>query len=295
MALSAASLFLSLPASPSPQRRAAAAGRLAWPAAGQAHRARARDGERRERDDGPSRPARAPILPPSILSFPSHAPPSLLSSLPSLISLGIYFGIRKFSTHWVSLGFFCTLVPLSVFSPEVHIPLWALVHLPVVVTVTTAIFTPKGWLHAILYVLFENAMGFVKMGAVVAGVLDLKHANEWVVTTKLGSSDKRPGTAAAAPPRQCRVWPQEAAMSVFVLTAALYSMFSADKWSFAVFLTLQGLVFLAFGLNWIDAGNVLGQRLGGYGAASGAAVTKAKAEKATVESGRPLAKRTYTL
>ncbi len=30
-----------------------------------------------------------------------------------------YFGIRKFATHWVSLGFFCTLVPLSMFTPEV--------------------------------------------------------------------------------------------------------------------------------------------------------------------------------
>ncbi len=34
--------------------------------------------------------------------------------------LVLYFGIRKFATHWVSLGFFCTLVPLSVFTPEVH-------------------------------------------------------------------------------------------------------------------------------------------------------------------------------
>ena len=33
--------------------------------------------------------------------------------------LVLYFGIRKFATHWVSLGFFCTLVPLSVFTPEV--------------------------------------------------------------------------------------------------------------------------------------------------------------------------------
>lgn len=30
----------------------------------------------------------------------------------------LYFGIRKFATHWVSLGFFCTLVPLSIFTPE---------------------------------------------------------------------------------------------------------------------------------------------------------------------------------
>lgn len=52
---------------------------------------------------------------------------------------------------------------------QVNIPLWALVHLPVVVTITTAVFTPKGWLHCILYVLFENAMGIVKLWAVIAG------------------------------------------------------------------------------------------------------------------------------
>ena len=32
----------------------------------------------------------------------------------------LYFGVRKFATHWVSLGFFCTLVPLSIFTPEVR-------------------------------------------------------------------------------------------------------------------------------------------------------------------------------
>ena len=54
-------------------------------------------------------------------------------------------------------------------SPQVSIPLWALVHLPVVVTLSTAAFTPNGWVHSILYVLFENAMGIVKLGAVIAG------------------------------------------------------------------------------------------------------------------------------
>jgi beta-mannan synthase len=29
----------------------------------------------------------------------------------------------------------------------------------------------QGWIHSILYVLFENAMGVVKLWAVVAGVL----------------------------------------------------------------------------------------------------------------------------
>jgi hypothetical protein len=54
---------------------------------------------------------------------------------------------------------------------QVSIPLWSLVHLPAIITLTTALFTPRGWIHALLYVLFENAMGIVKVGAAVAGAL----------------------------------------------------------------------------------------------------------------------------
>jgi hypothetical protein len=56
-------------------------------------------------------------------------------------------------------------------STQVHIPLWALVHLPLMVAVTTSCFTPKGYLHVVTYVLFENAMGLVKVTAVVCGLL----------------------------------------------------------------------------------------------------------------------------
>lgn len=74
-----------------------------------------------------------------------------------------------------------------------------------------------------------------------AGILDLKQANEWVVTTKLGSSDKRPGTGASAPAvRDCKMYLNEMMMSTFVLTAAFYGIFSVNKWSFSIFLTLQG-------------------------------------------------------
>ena len=50
-----------------------------------------------------------------------------------------------------------------------HIPTWALVHLPVAVTLSTSWFTRKGWLYSVFYVLFENAMGTVKLWAVVTG------------------------------------------------------------------------------------------------------------------------------
>lgn len=175
-----------------------------------------------------------------------------------------YFGIRKFATHWVSLGFFCTLVPLSVFNPEVSIPLWALVHLPVAVTISTALFTPKGFVHSILYVLFENAMGVVKIGAVLAGLFDLKGASEWVVTTKLGQFDKsKNGSAMLIPVRSCKLYAGELVMSIFVFSSAMYGVATMTRWSLCLYLTLQGLVFLAFALNLVDCGGLLGGRIDG--------------------------------
>lgn len=136
------------------------------------------------------------------------APPRALPQIPfprKLELVWLYFGVRKCATHFVSLGFFCTLVPLTVFTPEVgrggragcwvlavgggwglgtrraaqrcarrvqlpaprrlarpctalrpspspqvSIPTWALVHLPVAVTLSTAAFTRRGWVYSIL-------------------------------------------------------------------------------------------------------------------------------------------------
>lgn len=77
-------------------------------------------------------------------------------------------------------------------------------------------------------------------------MLDLKHAQEWVVTTKLGSSDKRPGTQMpTVPVRTCRFYAAEMVFSFFVLASASYGIFSVNKWSFSIFLTLQGGQFVS--------------------------------------------------
>lgn len=103
-------------------------------------------------------------------------------------------------------------------------------------------------------------MGIVKLGAVIAGMLDLKGAQEWVVTTKLGSSDVRPGTTPVVT-RNLRLYGGEMAMSCFVLSAAVYGVFTENRWTFSIFLFLQGMVFFAFGLNLVDCGGILGGRL----------------------------------
>ena len=70
-------------------------------------------------------------------------------------------------------------------------------------------------------------------------ILDLKRAQEWVVTTKLGSNDKRPGTTLHAL-RTCRLFPAEAIMAVFVLSAAGYAAMTFQRLGMSVYLVLQG-------------------------------------------------------
>jgi beta-mannan synthase len=53
-----------------------------------------------------------------------------------------FFGTRLFATHVVSFVFYCTLVPIAVIAPEVRIPFWALVYMPLLVTCSTVAFTP---------------------------------------------------------------------------------------------------------------------------------------------------------
>jgi beta-mannan synthase len=172
----------------------------------------------------------------------------------------MYFGVRKCATHFVALGFFCSLVPLSIITPEVNVPTWALVQLPVVVTLSTAAFTDMGWAYSILYVLFENSMGMVKLWAVVTALLDLQRAQEWVVTTKLGSSDKRPGSTALMP--SCKVYAGELLFGLFLTSLATVGlMMSSTHWGLASYFLVQGLVFVAFGFNMVDVGGILGGRV----------------------------------
>ena len=97
-----------------------------------------------------------------------------------------FFGTRMFASHLVSFALYCTLIPICATFPEVVIPFWALVYVPLTITVSTTFWTKGGWRGAIPYVLCENAMSVVKVTAMLSGFLDWSDANEWVVTRKLG-------------------------------------------------------------------------------------------------------------
>ena len=53
-----------------------------------------------------------------------------------------FFGTRLFATHIVSFVLYCTLVPIAVIAPEIRMPFWALIYVPISITVSTVFFTP---------------------------------------------------------------------------------------------------------------------------------------------------------
>ena len=53
---------------------------------------------------------------------------------------------------------------------------WAIVWMPLLVTMTTMAFSPNSFHYMILYVMYENAMSILKLGASLEGLLGLKGA-----------------------------------------------------------------------------------------------------------------------
>merc|ERR1719401_1414468 len=104
-------------------------------------------------------------------------------------------------------------------------------------------------------------MSLVRSWAVVTGLLNLPRANEWVVTTKTGSSDQKPMTGALLAFSKIgnRIYIGELVVAAFFIAAALFGVTAINRWDFSIFLFLQGGCFLAFGLNMVDADAVLGR------------------------------------
>lgn len=172
--------------------------------------------------------------------------------------LGSFFFVGKVLTHVLCSLFYCTLLPLSVLTPEVQIPTWALLHVPVLMTVSTCLFTRGGVMFSATYVLFQNAMGLVKLWAVIAGALGLRGANEWVVTTKMGRGKLGVAGRVELEIPACRMYPSELLMSVAILSAAVIGTLNRVHFGTSLFLLLQGVTFVCFGLNMVDCKQVYG-------------------------------------
>lgn len=78
--------------------------------------------------------------------------------------------------------------------------------------------------------------------SVLAGFLGLKRANEWVVTTKLGTgAERHPDETSKSLFHSFRLYSLEALLSAFLLTAAIYGVVNAQRRALSIFLIAQGM------------------------------------------------------
>ena len=161
----------------------------------------------------------------------------------------------------MSFFFYCVLIPLCAVAPELYLPFWALVYAPILVTLSTVAWTRNGIFYAVPYVLFENAMCIVKLSAMLAGLFELEQAGEWVVTTKIGkwvaakvekARNIKLVKKIAEKRRQRPIHWKELAMGAFFAACGVWGVVVHAMVGYSIFLLLQAVVFLTFGLNYVD-------------------------------------------
>ena len=68
-----------------------------------------------------------------------------------------FFIVRKLVAHIVTFVFYCVVLPATVLVPEVEVPKWGAVYIPIIITILNAVGTPRyGFLRANGLVEFHN-------------------------------------------------------------------------------------------------------------------------------------------
>ncbi|KAM7468302.1 hypothetical protein LguiB_015864 [Lonicera macranthoides] len=165
-----------------------------------------------------------------------------------------FFFVRKIVGHIVTFFLYCVVMPATVLVPEVEIPRWGAVYIPVIITLLNAAGTPRSIHLLVFWILFENVMSLHRTRATFIGLLEGGRANEWVVTEKLGDALKnKPGQAAPKRPRfriGQRLHLFELFMGAYLFFCGIYDL-AFGKNHFFVYLFMQAISFFVIGFGYV--------------------------------------------
>ncbi|KAJ1265404.1 hypothetical protein BS78_08G074300 [Paspalum vaginatum] len=101
-----------------------------------------------------------------------------------------FFIARRILSTFFSFFFFSIVLPLSILFPEVKVPAWEVMYIPIAITFLNCVGNPRSF-HLILpWVLFENVISLLRFKAMLIGFFEAGGVNEWIVTQKLGNVQK---------------------------------------------------------------------------------------------------------
>ncbi|KAJ8477468.1 hypothetical protein OPV22_021195 [Ensete ventricosum] len=167
-----------------------------------------------------------------------------------------FFFARRVIAHNVTFFFYCMIIPLSCFFPEIQIPNWGVIYIPTAITLLSAVATPRSIHLIIFWILFENVMSWHRCKAVFIGLTEATRVNEWIVTEKLGDTMKtKPATAAAAAPKKSktkfwdRIHRDEIGIGVFLVACATYD-FAYNTERYFMYIYPLALSFILMGVGY---------------------------------------------
>lgn len=171
-----------------------------------------------------------------------------------------FFIVRKITAHMVTFMFYCVVLPLTILIPEVEVPIWGAVYIPSIITVLNAVGTPRS-IHLLFYwILFENVMSMHRTKATLIGLLEAGRVNEWVVTEKLGDSQKNKkenklsSVKAVMKKARAKFLERmnflELGFGVFLFYCGCYD-YMYGRWSYYIYLYLQSITFFIVGFGYV--------------------------------------------
>ncbi|KAF3338636.1 glucomannan 4-beta-mannosyltransferase 9-like protein [Carex littledalei] len=164
-----------------------------------------------------------------------------------------FFFVRKVVAHLVTFFLYCVVVPVSVFVPEVSVPIWGVAYIPTTITLLNAIRNPRSIIFMPFWILFENVMSMHRMKATLIGLFETGRVNEWVVTEKLGEAiniKPEPQILEKDSFRlRDRINLSEIGFAVFLFLCACFDLIYGGNYYF-VYIYLQSIAFLVVGLGY---------------------------------------------
>jgi len=166
-----------------------------------------------------------------------------------------FFFVRRVIAPLVTFLFYCVVIPLSAMVPGANIPVWGLFYIPTAITCMNAIRNP-GSLHLMpFWILFENVMSMHRMRAALTGLLETAHANDWVVTEKVGDlamDDLDVPLLEPVKPTECteRIYIPEILLALYLLICASYDLVLGSH-KYYLYIYLQAFAFIVMGFGFV--------------------------------------------
>ncbi|KMS98319.1 hypothetical protein BVRB_4g093860 [Beta vulgaris subsp. vulgaris] len=165
-----------------------------------------------------------------------------------------FFFVRKIVAHVVTFIFYCVVLPTTVLVPEVEVPKWGAIYIPMIITLLNAVGTPRSLHLVVFWILFENVMSLHRTKATFIGLLEAGRVNEWVVTEKLGDALKNKfDTKSFKKPRSRiidKIYMLELVVGAYLFFCGCYDI-ALGKNHYFIYLFLQSFAFFIAGFGYV--------------------------------------------